>query len=409
VRYDPYDPYQPYHPALAGRRGSWWLVVLPLAVVVVLALGWAGLWYYAANTAEQTIAGWRAREAKTGRIYTCTNQTVSGFPFRIEVHCTDPGLELSAEQPPLSVKAKDLIIKAEIYDPTLLISEITGPVTVAENGQRPMIAADWALARTSVRGLPPTPEQVSIVFDKPTFLRAAGGGMETLVRAEHIELAARIASGSAAQNPVVELTVNLAKTTAPALSRYANQPVDADITATLYGLADLTPKPWPEKLRDLQAADGRLDITKARVAQSDVISSATGELALTPRGKLNGELHVTVANFEQAVVALGLDKTLTQTANSVSPGLSGRLSQFAPALGNLEKSSPGLANSLDRLVPGLGGIARGKPESGIATFISSLGTPTELEGKRAVTLPLRFNDGTVSIGPIPFGQTPPLF
>jgi hypothetical protein len=116
-----------------------------------------------------------------------------------------------------------------------------------------------------------------------------------------------------------------------------------------------------------------------------------------------------VVNLDQAVVALGLDRTLAQTANQVSPGLTSRLSQFAPALGNLEKSSPGLANSLDRLVPGLGSIARGKPETGIASFIASLGTPSELEGKRAVTLPLRFSDGMVSLGPIPLGQTSPLF
>jgi hypothetical protein len=272
-----------------------------------------------------------------------------------------------------------------------------------------MIAADWALAQTSVRGLPPTPERVSIVFDKPTFLRAAGGGMETLIRAEHIELHARVTAGSVADNPVIDLAVNLAKATAPALSPYAAQPIDADISGTLYGLNDLARTPWSQKLRALQAANGRLEVTKARLAQGDVISAAAGTLQLTPHGRINGELRVTVANLEQAVVSLGLDKTLTQTANQVSPGLSSRLSQFAPALGNLERSSPGLVNSLDRLVPGLGGLAHGRPEAGIAAFIASLGTPAELEGRRAVTLPVRFNDGTVSIGPIPFGQMPPLF
>jgi hypothetical protein len=32
-----------------------------------------------------------------------------------------------------------------------------------------------------------------------------------------------------------------------------------------------------------------------------------------------------------------------------------------------------------------------------------------LEGQRAVTLPLRFNDGAVTLGPIPIGNTPELF
>jgi hypothetical protein len=38
-----------------------------------------------------------------------------------------------------------------------------------------------------------------------------------------------------------------------------------------------------------------------------------------------------------------------------------------------------------------------------------LGEQTTLEGKRAVTLPLRFNDGAVYLGPIPIGTTPALF
>jgi hypothetical protein len=38
-----------------------------------------------------------------------------------------------------------------------------------------------------------------------------------------------------------------------------------------------------------------------------------------------------------------------------------------------------------------------------------LGEQTTLEGKRAVTLPLRFTDGAISLGPIPLGKAPPLF
>ena len=38
-----------------------------------------------------------------------------------------------------------------------------------------------------------------------------------------------------------------------------------------------------------------------------------------------------------------------------------------------------------------------------------MGEPTELEGKRAVTLPLRFDDGMVSLGPIKLGAVPPLY
>jgi hypothetical protein len=45
----------------------------------------------------------------------------------------------------------------------------------------------------------------------------------------------------------------------------------------------------------------------------------------------------------------------------------------------------------------------------IVASINMMGQPTELEGQRAVILPLRFNDGAVSLGPVLIGLTPPLF
>ena len=45
----------------------------------------------------------------------------------------------------------------------------------------------------------------------------------------------------------------------------------------------------------------------------------------------------------------------------------------------------------------------------IAAGINLMGQPAELEGKRAVMLPLRFDDGVVSLGPLKLGVTPPLF
>ena len=65
-------------------------VFVPFALLVALAVIWTGLWFYAASAAETALAGWRAREAKSGRTYECGSQSIGGFPFRIEVRCTKP-------------------------------------------------------------------------------------------------------------------------------------------------------------------------------------------------------------------------------------------------------------------------------------------------------------------------------
>jgi hypothetical protein len=375
------------HPALASRRRTWPIAV-PFIVVVLLAVGWSGVWYYAATKAESTIAGWREREAKLGRIYTCGSQTISGYPFRIEVRCTDPGVELLSLQPPLTLKAKDLLVAAQIYQPTLLIAETTGPLAFGETGKPPSMIANWTLAQTSVRGVPSAPERVSVVLDNASFDRV-GATQEPVVRAKRIEAHSRMASGSAQNNPVIDVALRLAGVSAATLHPALAQPVDGEVTAMLRGLKDFAPKRWPERFREIQAAGGQIDITNVRLQQGESIAVGSGTLGLSPNGGLNGQLQVTVAGLDALLQKLGID-------GPTAPGGAEGLNRVAPVLG-----------ALDRVSPGLGNFARQQAVAAIAVGLG--GQQTELEGKRAVSLPLRFQDGEVFLGRLRIGRTPPLF
>ena len=66
-------------------------------------------------------------------------------------------------------------------------------------------------------------------------------------------------------------------------------------------------------------------------------------------------------------------------------------------------------NALDRLMPGLGQFARKNAAPGIIAGLGAIGQNTTLEGRPAVSVPLRFADSNVSLGPIPVGRVPPLF
>jgi hypothetical protein len=189
---------------------------------------------------------------------------------------------------------------------------------------------------------------------------------------------------------VVELAISLAKALAPVLGPLAREPADAEIVGTLRGLSDLSPRPLPQTLRDLQAANGRLEITRARIQQGDIIATATGMLGLSPRGALDGDLQLTVVNADKLLPALGIDRMVAQLVPQST----------------LDRLAPGL----DRLMPGLGTALRGGGGAGAAkSGVEALGPRTELEGKSAVTLPLRFADGAVLLGPFRLKQLPPLY
>jgi hypothetical protein len=358
-----------------------------LVLFAALIGGWSWLWHYTTVRAEAAIAGWRAREAKAGRLYTCGSQSIGGYPFRIEVNCNKASALFRSNQPPVEITTSGMLIAAQIYQPDLLISEFHGPLTIAEPGHAPSTIINWKLFQSSVRGTPAAPERVSLVFDKPMVDRVAGGVEQKLLQARHIEIHGRIAEGSAANRPVIEIALRLDQLSAPGLHPAAAQPVDADITAVLRGLNDFSAKPWPQRFREMQAAGGRIDISQARLQQGEIIAIGGGSLSLNADGRLEGELRVTIAGLEPFLTAIGAQQMV----------------QTSPTMDRL-------SGALDRLAPGLGDVARQQAtSSNLSLGINMLGEQTTLEGKRAVTLPLRFDDGVVLLGPIRIGTAPTLF
>jgi hypothetical protein len=396
-----------------------WLIALPTACLVLVAALWSGFWYYASGRAEQTVEAWRAREAGAGRIYDCGNASFGGYPFRIEYRCTEPTVD---DRPAsLAIRAHSIAAVAQVWDPTLVLGEIVGPLTLAPLGGVPAATIDWSLAQGSLRGMPGAPERLSIVLEQPHLAAPPANVADPLVKAEHAEFHARFAADSPPGHPVLDLALDVSQLTAPTLAStfgpplgaLASKTTDAAIVAVLRGANDLAPKPLAQRLREFQTADGRLEITNARFAQGDLVATAAGTLHLTARGALDGELHLTVINFAKLVPLLGIDRAVAQVMPQET------LTRYAP--------------SLDKLIPGLGSILRGgsgnAPGSGsnapgnnpppgntsVNTSAAALGAavlggqPAELEGQSAVRLTLRFDDGAAFLGPFKIGQVPPLY
>jgi hypothetical protein len=372
-----------YHAELAPRRRSW-LIATPLIVVLVLAAAWSAFWYYAAGQAETRINAWQAQQASAGRAFTCAKQAVGGFPFRIEARCVDVSAELKDAQPPLSLKLKEILVVSQIWDPKLFIAEFTGPLAASNAGQAPYATASWTLAQASVRGTPDKPDRASIVVDDLKLTEASG---TPLFDAKHAEFHARMQFGSWPNNPAIDLATNLKAASAPGLSPYARDPLDADILAVLHGMKDFVVKPLPVLIREWQARGGRFELQSSRIAQGEALATATGTLGLTQAGRLDGTLRLNV---------VGLEKLLPTIAQQKGVALS--LDRAAPAL-----------NALDRAVPGLGARIAPQTQNLAVGLLGLLGQPVDVEGKRGVSVPVRFTDGVGSFGPIPLGQVPAAF
>jgi hypothetical protein len=389
------------------RRPLWRLFIMPV-LLVIAAAAWSGFWFYAASKVNVSVDAWRAQEAKSGRVFDCASRSVAGFPFRLEVRCAGASVSLvsqtatqAATQAPITAKLGEILVVAQVYDPKLLIAEFTAPATISDRGQQPSMMVNWSKARSSVVGLPDVPQRASIVFDDPSIDRLTASTQTPLARAKHIELHGRLADGSPSDRPAIETVLKIEAGSVRELHPLLAEPFDADVRTMLSGLKDFSPRPWPERFREIQAAGGHVEIVQSRIAQGDLIAVAAGTLGLSAQGRLDGELQMTVAGLEKAIPALGIEKLLDEGVPQAT------LDRVAPGVKTQDVNS--LFGALDRAIPGLGKIVKQNANVGVAAGINALGKEAVLEGKKARAFPLRFVDGTVYLGPLKVGQIPPLF
>jgi hypothetical protein len=388
------------------RRPLWRLFIMPV-LLLVAAVAWSAFWFIAASQVDVKADAWRAQEAKSGRVYECARRSVAGFPFRLEVRCDGASVSLmsqtaeqAATQAPITAKLGEILVVAQVYDPKLLIAEFTAPATISDHGQSAM-TVNWSKARSSVVGLPAVPERASIVFDDPSIERSNGSAQLSVASARHVEMHGRLAEGSVLDHPAIETVLQIVGGSVQGLHPLLAQPFDADIRTMLSGLKDFSPKPWPQRLREVQAAGGHVEIVQSRIQQGDLVAVAAGTLGLTANGRLDGELQMTVAGIEKVIPALGIEKMLEEGVPQAT------LDRVAPGVKTQDVNN--LLGALDRMIPGLGKVVKQNANVGVAAGINALGKEAVLEGKRARAFPLRFVDGAVFLGPLKVGQVPALY
>ena len=393
---------------LAPRRRSLWRLFIVPVLVLIAAVAWSGFWFYAASEVDAKADAWRAQEAKSGRVYDCARRTVAGFPFRLEVRCDGATVSLisqtagqAAAQAPFTAALGQILVVAQVYDPKLLIAEFKAPATISESSNAPAMQVNWSTARASVVGLPAVPQRASMVFEDVAIDRSNNTVQVPVARARHIELHGRLAEGSTLTDPVIESVLRIESGSLQDIHPVLARPFGAEIRAKLTGLKDLTPKPWPERFRELQAIGGHVEIVQSRIQQDDLIAVAAGTLALNAQGRIDGELEMTVTGIEKIIPALGIEKMLEEGVPQSA------LDRVAPGVKTQDVNN--LLGALDKAIPGLGKVVKQNANVGVAAAVNSLGKEATLEGKPARTFPLRFTDGTVYLGPLKVGQVPPLF
>jgi hypothetical protein len=358
-----------------------WALWLVLGVIAGLALAWTGLWLYGAAQAKSEFAAWREQERQAGRQQDCASLSVGGYPLGIKLRCSAADFELR-ELPGYRLALHSAVGGVQVYNPRLITSELTAPLNISPRGGAPDYSINWSGGQASMRGLPPQVESGTLLFDDLSVHDRTSGVNDPLFGARRFEMEGRQATGSHSDAQAVEVLLKIRNAVAEKIHPALARPTDADVTTIAYGLGDLSRQPLPELLRQWQARNGAVEITRVRFQQEDIIAVGTGAMRLTEHGDLSGNVQLTVVGIEKMLKRLNLEQLMSE----------GRM---GAAL-----------NTLDQLIPGLGGMARRSAGPGL---VAMLGQRAELEGKPATTLSVRFVEGRAFLGPVPVGTVPPLF
>lgn len=287
---------------MARRTGARRFKLLGLGVLMCVVL-WSVAWFVAATVIDRQVDRAEIMAMKAGATATCVNRSVTGFPFRIEVRCGDGSRAGSADG---IVTVGGLSVVAQVYNPSEIIAEVSGPVGI-DNGRVAPIIADWDLAHASVR------------------LDLAGRALSQLtaeIKVATVSFGPALVSvgevdGSIRADPARPGDIDYFVRLADAVPLQGAQPATVSLTGRLEGAASLLGGRSQAVLEKLLASGIRTTIEALTFQCGEMMVAAAGELTLAPDGLLDGTIDVALTGYEAGlpyvnVVAPEREVTLTQ-------------------------------------------------------------------------------------------------
>ena len=108
------------------RRRSRLGLYAPFILLLLLAVGWSVFWFVARERTRTGYDEWVASEAAAGRLWSCADRVIGGYPFRLELSCS----ELAVSRPDVHATIGRVRVVSQLYKLSHIIAEATGPFRV---------------------------------------------------------------------------------------------------------------------------------------------------------------------------------------------------------------------------------------------------------------------------------------
>lgn len=290
---------------LPEGRVSRWKLFVPVGALAALFGALAVFWFWSIRTADAQIDAWIAREAAVGRQWTCPDRSLGGFPFRIELRCVKP--RFTRADTGLKGALDGITAVAQIYNPTLMIVEVDGPLTLDDG--RATYQLDWANLRASLRGRPGERlDRLSVEGKNVTLNWTDAMGTARKANAAQAEFHIRRDLDRPAADHSYDLATQLIGLALPALDSLTGGTGQAAVsfTGVLTHGDPFGGQGLQAELERWRAAGGKLLINEFSVSKDASRFTVQGELGLDDRARPQGALDIGLTGLDAALKSFGV-------------------------------------------------------------------------------------------------------
>lgn len=286
-------------------RVSRWKLFVPVGALFALFGALAVFWFWSIRTADAQIDAWIAREASLGRVWTCPERSLGGFPFRIQVQCLKP--RFTRTDSPMKGELDAIRAVAQIYQPTLMIIEADGPLQLDDG--RSLYKLDWTVLRASLRGRPGERlDRLSVEGSDVVLNWTDAMGTARTAAAAKAAFHIRRDLERPAADHAYEIATSLVGFAFPALDAITGGTGQAALTF-VGGLTHADPFAGQGLQRELERwrqAGGKMLIRDFSISKDASRLAVQGELALDDRARPQGMLDINMTGLDNAMKMLGM-------------------------------------------------------------------------------------------------------
>jgi hypothetical protein len=301
---------------------------------------------------ESNLDLWLAQEQDAGRVWTCADHKVVGFPFRIEASCDKLSVQASQGGGPIFATVGELHATAQVFAPHTIVVRASGPLDV-QAGDRQALHAAWSAIEVGLTFGSEGLDHAYVVANSPQARVVDARSALQSGRAARVEADFTAVAGFPPEATPYKFALKLDGGQFDLLDQWVGSADPATIKAdgVVSDLGALDGDNLSEIIESWRAAGGAIDITDTHLQKGSIDIDANGRLSLDAQHRLQGQIGLAGTGLDPILARYGVSK---QTA-----ALGGILSSFLSASAAPANRSPDalhLSLKLDKGRVGLGPV-----------------------------------------------------